>query len=64
MTIYASTDAGRTWPISRIIDPRPCRYSDLAVTPDGTVLCLYSVGNVRDLEKITLGRVHLDQLIA
>lgn len=64
MTIYASADAGRTWPISKVIDPRPCRYSDLAVTPDGTVLCLYSVGNVRDLEKITLARVQLDQLIA
>ena len=63
MTIYASTDDGQTWPISKLIDPRPCRYSDLAVTPDGTVLCMYTVGIVRDSEKITVARMHIDQLI-
>ena len=64
MTIYASTDDGRTWPISKLIDPRPCRYSDLAVTADGTLLCLYTVGNVRDSEKITLACLSIEELFA
>ena len=63
MTIYASTDGGRTWPVSACIDPRPCRYSDIAVTPDGTVLCMYTVGNVRDSEKITVARLNVRELI-
>ena len=64
MTIYVSTDGGRTWPVSKLIDPRPCRYSDLAVTDDGTVLCLHAVGNVRDSEKLTVTRLNIHQLVA
>ena len=64
MTIYASTDGGRTWPVSKLIDPRPCRYSDLAVTADGTVLCMYTVGNVRDSEKLTVARLNIEQFTA
>ncbi len=64
MTIYVSRDGGRTWPQSVCIDERPCRYSDLAVTPDGTVLCAYTVGQIRDSEKITLARLKLKDLLA
>jgi len=41
LTIQLSRDDGQTWPISRTLDPGKSAYSDLAVLPDGTVLCLY-----------------------
>lgn len=41
LTLRASEDEGKTWPISRVLDSGPSAYSDLAVLPDGTILCLY-----------------------
>ncbi len=53
MTVCLSRDGGRTWPVSRVLDPGPSRYSDLAVTADGTILCLYTNGTKRDRDKIS-----------
>lgn len=44
LTIKASADGGRTWPVSRLLQPGSSAYSDLAVLPDGTILCLYESG--------------------
>lgn len=41
LSIKLSHDDGKTWPINKTLDPGPSAYSDLAVLPDGTVLCLY-----------------------
>jgi sialidase-1 len=41
LTVKLSRDDGKTWPISRVLEAGPSAYSDLAVLPDGTVLCLY-----------------------
>ncbi|MEK0449320.1 MAG: hypothetical protein RL088_1588 [Verrucomicrobiota bacterium] len=41
LTIKISRDDGKTWPIGKTLDAGPSAYSDLAVLPDGTVLCLY-----------------------
>ena len=41
LSIKLSRDDGKTWPISKTLEPGPSAYSDLAVLPDGTVLCLY-----------------------
>ena len=41
LTIQLSRDDGRTWPVSRTLDPGKGAYSDLAVLPNGDVLCLY-----------------------
>ena len=62
MTVRLSRDEGVTWPISRVIEPNPCRYSDLAVTPDGTILCLYTNGKTGDREKISVARFNLEWL--
>ena len=59
MTVYLSRDEGRTWPVSRLIEPGPARYSDLAVTQDGTILCIYTNGKTRDREKISVARFNL-----
>jgi len=47
LTLKLSEDEGHTWPISRVIDSGPSGYSDLAVLPDGTILCLYERGAVK-----------------
>jgi hypothetical protein len=39
-----STDDGRTWPVRQLLQAGPSAYSDLAVLPDGTVLCFYESG--------------------
>ena len=62
MTIRMSRDEGRSWDISRRVERALSRYSDLAVTPDGTILCLYTNGVVRDREKISVARFNLEWL--
>jgi Neuraminidase (sialidase) len=44
LTVKLSEDEGRTWPISRVIEPGPSGYADLAVGPDGTIYCFYERG--------------------
>lgn len=41
LSIKLSRDDGKTWPVNKTLDPGASAYSDLAVLPDGTVLCLY-----------------------
>jgi sialidase-1 len=41
VTVKMSRDDGRTWPVSRVLEPGPAAYTDLAILPDGTILCLY-----------------------
>ncbi|MGV8095430.1 MAG: exo-alpha-sialidase [Mangrovibacterium sp.] len=46
LTIRMSYDEGHTWPVSKIIDPGIAGYSDIAVTPDGRIHCLYEGGSL------------------
>ena len=62
MTIRMSRDEGRSWDISRRVERGLSRYSDLAVTADGVILCLYTNGVVRDREKISVARFNLEWL--
>jgi len=71
VTIHLSRDAGRTWPVSRLLQPGPSAYSDLAVLPDGTVLCFYESGADNPVIKrkrdwayatLTLARFNLEWL--
>ncbi|MEZ6039505.1 MAG: serine hydrolase [Planctomycetaceae bacterium] len=41
LSIKLSTDYGQTWSVSRTLEAGPSAYSDLAVLPDGDVICLY-----------------------
>ncbi len=45
LTVKLSRDDGRTWPISRVIEPGLSGYADLAVGPDGTIFCLFERGS-------------------
>lgn len=53
VTIRASFDGGLTWPVSRRLEDGPSAYSDLAVLPDGTILCFYESGGVDPPKKYT-----------
>ncbi len=48
VTVRLSYDEGKTWPVKRALEPGPSAYSDLAVLPDGTMLCFYEAGLGRE----------------
>jgi sialidase-1 len=41
LSLSLSYDEGESWPVIKTLDPGPSAYSDLAVLPDGTMLCFY-----------------------
>jgi sialidase-1 len=55
LSIQWSHDDGETWPFRKTLDAGPSAYSDLAVLPDGMVLCLYE----RD-QSIVCARLNLE----
>ena len=59
LTVRLSYDECRTWPVSRTLHAGPSAYSDLAVAPDMTILCLYERGDENPYETITLARLSL-----
>ena len=61
--LLQSDDEGHTWPLSRVVDPNRCRYSDLAVSPDGTILCLYTNGETGDRDRISIARFNMEWLL-
>ena len=64
LTIKLSRDDGKTWPVSRVLEPGIAAYSDLAIAKDGSVLCLYERAGVGesmwDTKYITLARFNLE----
>ncbi|MBN1491771.1 MAG: exo-alpha-sialidase, partial [Phycisphaerae bacterium] len=56
MTVRLSRDEGKNWPHARVVHPGPSGYSDLAVSRDGVILCLYECGDKVYNERITLAR--------
>jgi sialidase-1 len=59
LTVKLSRDDGRTWPVSRVLEAGPSAYSDLAILPDGDILCLYE-GD----QKIVAARFNLDWILS
>ncbi len=64
LTVRLSYDECRTWPVSRILYPGCAAYSDLCVTDDLTICCLYERGINSPYETITLARFTLAWLEA
>jgi sialidase-1 len=70
LSVKLSYDEGKTWEINKVLEPRYGAYSDLAVLPDGTALCLYERGRTSDEELkkstsyayLTLARFNLEWL--
>jgi len=63
LTIRMSYDECGTWPVSKVLEPGPSGYSDLAVARDGTIMCLYECGMIADRmarsKELTLARFDL-----
>lgn len=62
LTIRASYDEGQTWPVARLLDPRPSAYSCLAVLPDGSAAVLYEAGGKNPYENLVFARFNLSWL--
>jgi sialidase-1 len=68
LSIKLSYDEGQTWPVSRSLEPGYSAYSDLAVLPDGTILCFYERGRAgadkqpTSYAGLTLARFNLEWL--
>ena len=62
LTVRASFDEGRTWPIARLLDPHPSAYSCLAVLPDASIGLLYETGRTNAYETLVFARFNLGWL--
>ncbi len=70
LSIKLTYDEGKTWPVNKPLEPGYSAYSDLAVLPDGTILCLYERGRESDAVSkkatsyayLTLARFNLEWL--
>jgi len=52
MTLRASKDEGKTWPVSKLLHPGPSAYSDMAVLDNGNIAVLYEAGEEHPYESI------------
>ncbi|MEM8907885.1 MAG: sialidase family protein [Bacteroidota bacterium] len=59
MTVSASFDAGKTWPIQHLLHRGSAGYSDLLVLDDQTLLCFYEHGRMWTNEGLFLQSVPL-----
>ena len=65
LTVRLSYDDCRTWPVARTLWRGPAAYSDLCVTADGHILCLYEASNhaaANPYARLTLARFNLEWL--
>ena len=67
LTVQWSGDDGETWTAKRVLEPGLSGYSDLATTPDGTILVLYERGgldkSIFRTSRLSLARFKLDWLL-
>lgn len=56
LTLRFSRDDGATWTGARVLHVGPAAYSDLAMTRDGALLCLYECGDTSPYQRIVLER--------
>ena len=62
LTISLSYDEGQSWPLKKALEPGSAGYSDLAVSPDGTIWDLYEAGGAFPNERLVLAHFNLDWL--
>jgi sialidase-1 len=67
LSVKLSYDEGQTWPVNKTLEPSWSGYSDLAVLPNGTILCFYERGSSDGKSstrttRLTIARFNLDWL--
>jgi sialidase-1 len=64
LTIRVSNDNAKVWGAARLLEEGIAGYSDLAVRPDGSLLCFYECGGVNErqshIKSLRLARFDLD----
>jgi sialidase-1 len=63
LTIKMSYDEGKTWPVERLLNAGPSAYSDLAVSQDMDVYCLYECGKDNPYQTISFAKFNLEWLM-
>jgi sialidase-1 len=53
LTMRMSYDEGETWAVAKVIDPNIAGYSDITVTPDGLIHCIYESGGMQGNQYLT-----------
>ena len=64
LTVRLSYDECRSWPIAKVLEPGIAAYSDLAVSANLNIFCLYERGTASPYERLTLARFDLPWLTA
>ncbi|UCF17820.1 MAG: exo-alpha-sialidase [Phycisphaerales bacterium] len=62
MTVWASFDGAKTWPVKRLVYAGPSAYSSLAAGRDGTIYLLFERGKKKLYESVAVARFNLDWL--
>ncbi len=62
LTVRMSYDEGVTWPVAKVIDPGISGYSDITVTTDGRIRCLYEGATDTGTRCLILVSFTLDRL--
>jgi len=62
MTVKVSYDECRTWTVSKLLNPGPSGYSDLAIASDMSICCLYERGEANYRETITFAQFNIEWL--
>lgn len=68
VSVKISSDEGESWPVNKLLEDGPSMYSDIAVTPKGTILCFYGrSGDSKGVAafaggRLTLARFNLEWL--
>jgi len=65
LSVRVSSDEGKTWRIARSIEPGFSAYSDINVTPSGTILCFYGRSEKANFagDRLTIARFSIEWLL-
>jgi sialidase-1 len=64
LIIRMSKNEGKSWKVSKLLEPGAATYSDLAVLPDQTIICLYGHGGTGHMPKtVSLARFDKEWLL-
>ncbi len=61
LVLKLSNDQGRSWPLAFVINQGFSGYSDLAETPQGSIICIYENGEKIYREKISVAEIKLHE---
>ncbi|MDP6543498.1 MAG: exo-alpha-sialidase [Phycisphaerae bacterium] len=64
LTLRLSKDEGKSWTSSRVLNEKLAGYSDMAITTDGKILCVFENGKRDYCEKISIVQVDRAWLLA